>query len=266
MTRSGIGYRDKHRRALLEGAGPKPEILEIMAGHFFGNPGGIEALAGAFPLVFHEVGFSLGTAAPGPLDAPLVRRVRELVGIAKPLLVSDHVALTRSPAGVDLGHLCPIWYTPNALNHVAQRVAQLQDALGVGFAVENIAAPFVIEGGMSEPEFFTRLVEKTGCSVLLDLSNLAINAANFGFDATSRLHHYPLHAVRQVHLAGGSVEHSWRVDSHSAPVDAESYGLLSALRGLAPLEAIVIERDSNIPTLDELVAEAHAAKKRWEGS
>ncbi|MGK0359419.1 MAG: hypothetical protein ACI9U2_001721 [Bradymonadia bacterium] len=261
MTRAGIGYRTVHRAALLAGEAT-PAVLEVMPDHFFAQPDALVALAEICPLVMHDVGMSVGTA--GPDDADRVARIRGLIDIARPQWFSDHLCLSRGPDGTDLGHLGPLWYTESLLTRVVERVRRWQDALGVPIALENITAPFVIGGAdMTEPEFMHALVAATGCGVLLDLTNLWINAQNGGFDAFERLAEYPLDAVVQVHLAGGVAREDWWIDSHTQPVDAQSYAMLAALRGRAPVEFIVIERDDAIPSLPALLAEAAQAARIW---
>ena len=135
----------------------------------------------------------------------------------------------------------------------------ISDVLGVPVVVENIAAPLELPGAtMSEPEFFARLCERAGCGMLLDLTNLRCGA----YDARA----YPLAAVRQIHLAGGRRDRDARwIDSHDAPVDDRAYALLSEIaRARPPVQAIVIERDANLGTLDELAAEATRAARVWE--
>jgi uncharacterized protein (UPF0276 family) len=238
-----------------------------MASHFFADVAAIEPLAEAYPLVLHEVGMSIGTARAGHVDRATVGRVLELVTLARPKLLSEHLAMTRSPSGIDLGHLCPIWRTEAALAMLVDRVRAWQDVFGIPIALENIAAPFEIpDADMSESEFFSRLVDATGCGLLLDLTNLALDAKNFGFEAATRLSRYPLESVWQVHLAGGRRHGDWHLDSHSEPVDDVSYTLLEALRPRAPLQAIVIERDDNLPPLEDLVREARRARHVWEGT
>jgi uncharacterized protein len=261
---AGIGYRRLHREALLGGAGPR--LLEIVPDHFFAEPAAIEALADRYVLVFHDLGSSVATVGDSPGQKARLARLQLLVRLARPIVFSDHLALTRSPAGIDLGHLAPIWRTEEQLDRVVERVCWLQDALGVPLALENIAAPFEIPGGMSEPEFFTRLVQRSGCGLLLDATNLLLTARNQGYDVRQRLGEYPLEAVCQVHLAGGRLDAQglW-LDSHSEPVEEESFALLAELERCRPsLRAIVIERDEQLGELAPLVAEAERAARIWE--
>ncbi len=113
---AGIGYRRKHRDALLAPSGDHPAVLEIIPGHFFADPAALAPIAARYPVVFHEVGLSLGTAGPpSAVSRALIARIRALSDIARPAVLSDHVAITRSPGGIDLGHLCPLWYTRETL-------------------------------------------------------------------------------------------------------------------------------------------------------
>jgi uncharacterized protein (UPF0276 family) len=261
---AGIGYRHPYRETLLADRDSRL-VLEIIPDHFFADPAALEPIAAAYPIVFHEVGLSIGTADDGRPARAMIERIRALMVVAKPALVSDHLAITRSPSGVDLGHLCPIWYTREVLALIGDRIRAWQDELGVPIALENIAAPFVIpDGDMTEPELFCELVEATGCSMLLDLTNLLANAHNFGFDPKARLAEYPLEAVVQVHLAGGAMREGFWVDSHSEPVADASYDLLLRIRERATrLTTIIVERDERLPPLPELIAESRRAEVMW---
>jgi uncharacterized protein (UPF0276 family) len=263
-VKAGIGYRRAHRDALLAGQ-PRELVLEIVPDHFFADPDAIAPLAERYPIVFHDVGLSIATAGAAPRER--VQRIRELAARAKPLLFSDHLAITRGPSGIDLGHLAPVWLVPEVLDLVVDRVLGLQDTLGVPVALENISTPFTIPGGaMTEPEFFARLVERTGCGLLLDVTNVLVDSRNHGFDARARVREYPLAAVRQIHLAGGrrGSDRLW-VDSHDAPVEDASYALLGEVARARPdVVAIVVERDHHLESLDALVAEAERAKELWE--
>jgi uncharacterized protein (UPF0276 family) len=261
---AGIGYRRAHHAALLAGEGPP--VLEIMPDHFFADPDALAPLAQRYRLVFHDIGLSLGTVDDAASSRARLARIKPLVRDASPLLFTEHLALTRSPSGIDLGHLAPLWRTPELLDHVVDRVRAVEDVLGLPVALENIAAPFEIPGAFSEPEFFARLSERSGCGLLLDLTNLLHDARNAGQDPRARMREYPLEAVRQVHLAGGFRDRRgvW-IDSHSEPVEDEAFGLLAELRTAAPqLRCIIIERDHKLGALGQLVAEAKRAERAWE--
>ncbi|HEX2657865.1 MAG TPA: DUF692 domain-containing protein, partial [Polyangia bacterium] len=263
-AKGGIGYRRAHRAALL---GPEagPEILEIVPEHFFGAPDQLDALAERYPLVFHSVGLSVGTAVDDPVGDAMTRayleRIRALARRARPLYVSDHLAFTRSPSGTDLGHLCPLPLTEESYALVAARVRRWQDALELPLALENIAHPFVWPGDtVDEPTFFRRLADDTGCGLLLDVTNLLYDARNFGQDPRALLERYPLHAVRGLHLAGGArARDQFWIDSHDRPVDEDAFALLPALRGRAPIQAAIVERDARLPSVEALCAEARRA-------
>ncbi|MFN3202675.1 MAG: DUF692 family multinuclear iron-containing protein [Bradymonadia bacterium] len=266
---AGVGFRRRYRRPLLHrGPGPGCEVLEIIPEHFHGDPDALDALAEQFPLVFHGVGLSMGTPLEGPGGAALAERVDAMARLARrsaPRLVSDHLATTVSAPGRDLGHLGPVPLTETGLSVVSDRVKHLQDRVQAPVALEITAQPFVLPGStLSEGEFAHRLVEQTGCGLLMDLTNVLYNSRNFGYDAEAHLHSFPLHAVWQVHLAGGfQSADGWWVDSHTVEVADESYDLLKVLARRAPLMTIIIERDDHYPTVDVLIDEAARAEGLW---
>src|SRR5688572_20002306 len=119
---AGIGYRARYRAELLA-LETAPSVLEIVPDHFFAAPAEIEALAARFALVFHDVGLSLATIDRRDERARRrLRRLRDLVDRARPLVFSDHLALTRSQR-VDLGHLCPVWMTRRVLGELVDAVS-----------------------------------------------------------------------------------------------------------------------------------------------
>jgi uncharacterized protein (UPF0276 family) len=243
-----------------------------MPEHFFAAPFELEPLAARYPMVFHSVGLSIGTAAGDEAGDPVTRaalaRVRELARRARPLFVSDHLAFTRSPGGIDLGHLCPLPCTEETYALVAARVRAWQEILEAPIALENIAHPFRWPGDtMSEPELFRRLTADTGCGLLLDLTNLLYDARNFGGRPSDLLTQYPLDAVWGVHLAGGveGADRFWN-DTHDQAVDEEAYALLRQLAGRPALKTVVVERDGRLPSLGELCAEARRAAEIVRGA
>lgn len=252
--KAAISYRHRWRAELLATA-DGPDALEVVADHFFARADGLDALAARYPIVLHDVACSVATGGPTP---ERLRRLVEVARRSRAVAFSDHLAVTRSSDGIDLGHLCPPWYRPEVLDVVVDAVHRLQDALQIPVNLENIASAFdVPHAGQTEGEFWHALVERTGCGVLLDVTNVLLDARNRGTDPLERLNSLPLDAVAWVHLAGGRAEGAFWVDSHSSPVEEESYALLAAAQ-VRP-EGVIVEWDRHLPPLAEVIAEARRA-------
>jgi len=245
---AGIGYETPLRDDLLE-AIPElsPELLSIVPRQFFGCPGELDALAERWPLVMHCGGASVGTVGSPP--APWVAAVAELVSRARPLLLSERLAMTRSPDGLDLGHPAPLWLTDDQLDVATANIEHLQRALGVPVAIQNVPATFQLApADYEEPEFFAELTRRTRCGVHLDLDALVTTAHNFGEPAAARLDRYPLDRV-------------WLVAVGVAAGDEVS-SLLASLRGRAHVRGILVQGEGNA-RLDEQVTEARRARRIW---
>jgi uncharacterized protein (UPF0276 family) len=274
---AGLTYRPIHRETLLQD-GIGPDILEIAPEDFYAQPSELEALAERYRLAFHCIGLSVGTAVAHPLGDEVARsrleRLRALVRRVKPIYVSDHLAFTRAPNGIDLGQPCPLPYTNEAYDVVAVRVSAWQDRLEVPLLLENIAHPFFWHedttsagGAMSAGTFFDRLTRDTDCGLLLDVTSVLYDARNFRRAPSSLLHEFPLDEARAVHLAGGthsSRDHFW-TDTHDQPVEAESFALVSALRDRPKLQTVIIERHRRPPPLAELLSEGRRAVEILRG-
>jgi uncharacterized protein (UPF0276 family) len=213
----------------------------------------------AIPKVFHSLDFSLGSDEA--LDTPYLKDISSLAKQFRPMWASDHLAFTRVD-GVQLGHLSPIRLTKAAVRTVAGKIAIIQDELQIPFLIENIAYYYSIPGGdLTERELLERLVEETGCGLLLDLNNVAVNAANHGFDPYGYVREFPLYAVREIHIAGHRKRGDMYVDSHSDPVSELVWDLLRFVSGRLDAVNIILERDQEIPPFGELLRELAIARK-----
>ena len=268
-ARAGIGLRAPHHEALLA---ERPDVgwLEAHSENYFADGGAqieyLSQLREHYPLSLHGVGLSLGST--DELDREHLRRLKRLVDRVEPALVSEHVSWG-SVGGVHMNDLLPLPYTWEAVHHVARRVADVQDALGRQILLENVSSYLQYTvSELSEWDFLAALVRESGCALLLDVNNVYVSARNHGFDARDYLAGVPRGAVREIHLAGHTVNrHGDReilIDTHSTHVcDAvwELYDL--AMRDHGPVPTLV-EWDADLPALDVLVAEAHAADVRRE--
>ncbi len=237
-------------------------LLEIIADDVVGPAGqqDLLLLRAALPVLLHGIGLSLGSA--DGLDPARVDHFAELVELVKPPWVSEHIAFTRS-AGVDIGHLTPLPFTMEAIDTVARNVATLRAAApAVPILLENIAYTFIPPGQeMSEAEFVSGVIAACDCGLLLDLENVHANARNHGYDPIEYLEALPLDRAIEVHLAGGVEHDGIYADTHSRPVPEESWQLLEWLVPRTSLRAVIIERDNDLPPLEELLIEVNRASK-----
>jgi hypothetical protein len=109
---------------------------------------------------------------------------------------------------------------------------------------------------LEEADFVIAVLERADAKLLLDVNNIYVNARNFGFDPKAYIDKIPAGRVVQIHVAGHLVrDDGLRIDTHGEPVPNDVYELLEhALRRIGPVP-VLLERDNNIPALDELLTE-----------
>src|SRR5581483_584732 len=181
----GLGWRPElaalaARLADAPGAGLRfVEIVAETADH--GVPPALDALhAKGVAVVPHGVSLAIGGAEP-PSRASIDRLVKLQARFGSPF-VSEHLCFVRG-GGLESGHLLPVPRTRESLEIVVENIELVQAALPVPFVLENIAAFFEWpEDEMDEATFLARVVERTGCSLLVDVANLHANARNLGWD------------------------------------------------------------------------------------
>jgi uncharacterized protein (UPF0276 family) len=261
---AGIGLRSAHVAELLAGP-PAVPWLEVHSENYFAAGGAAhESLAkirAAYPLSFHGVGLSLGSA--DPLDRGHLRRLCELARRYEPMLVSEHLSWS-SIGGRFVNDLLPLPATREALEHMVLRVDEVQECLGREILVENVSSYLRLgESEMPEHCFLAEFVQRTGCGLLLDVNNLYVNQCNHGTSAAAFIRGLPQRVVREIHLAGHSVQDydgdRVVVDTHDTRVcDAvwSLYELAVARFGRVPT---LIEWDSALPALEVLIGEARHA-------
>ncbi len=259
----GVGHRTQHAEAIARAPGAA-DWFEIVSDNYLGVGGPrraqLEKLRAEHPVAMH--GVSLGIAGSGPLDAAYLSGLRELAGWLEPAFVSDHLCWT-ALGGFESHDLLPVAYTREVLAHVAARVSQVQEALGRRILLENPSAYVAFRAReLDEASFLAALCRETGCGVLLDVNNLVVNAANLGDDAARYLATLPDGAVGYMHLAGHAVLPDVRIDSHAAAVPSAVWQLFDSAARRFPEAGVIIERDDQIPSYEELVAEADEARRR----
>ncbi len=260
----GLGFRPPflsqlfyHRSAI--------DFLEITADHYFAPTASKDAeltlLGNNFPLIPHGLGMSLGSA--DGLDPDYLRHYVAIVERVKPPWCSEHIAFTRA-GGVDIGHLTPIPRTEAALRALRDNVARLQDHIQVPLILENITETLQYpDNEMGEGEFLCRVCDECDVGILLDVTNLYINSVNYRFDPVEMLHQIPSERIVQLHFVGAYVQDGWWVDGHNAPTQSEIWDLLEVVLDYADVKGVILERDEEIPPLEELLKELERARELY---
>jgi len=261
---SGIGYRREIKDAILA-AREQIDFVEVISDQYLDDRWLMELreLCEIFPVIPHGISLSVGSATGiNPDYIELIKRVSDITGSP---YYSEHLCMTRAP-GLEIGHLSPLALTERTLELAIGNVLAVQEALDKPLVLENVTYMFSIPGAeMTQAEFFEQLVEATGCGVLLDVTNVYINSTNHGFDAVEFLTSMPLESVVQIHLAGGYWAQEVLIDSHSEPVQEESWQLLEELVARTAVRAAIIEHDANFPeTLQPVLDQVARARSTIE--
>lgn len=260
---AGIGLRTKHYRDLIDQA---PDIgwIEVHPENYFG--GGVHrhflGLASEkYPLSLHAVGLSLG--APQEPEKEHLKQFKELIELYNPFLVSDHVSWSAS-GNAHLNDLLPLPYTEETLKNITHNINIVQDVFGRQILVENPSSymSFAIND-MSESAFLNAIVKETDCGLLLDVNNIFVQANNHKFDAYSYIDDLDDNIVQEIHVAG-HISHEVAgeeifIDTHNQFVKPEVWELYAyAVKKFGTVPTL-LEWDSKLPSLSELVSEAQKA-------
>jgi uncharacterized protein (UPF0276 family) len=265
LTRAGVGLRLPHLEEVVASR-PPAGWLEIHPENFVANAHATELLldlARDYSISVHTVGVSVGSAHG--IDRAHLLRVRRLVDLINPVLVSGHVAWSTHP-GEYLNDLLPLPYDEETLGVLVRHVDEVQDALGRPFLVENPSSYVgFARSTMNEAQFLTELARRTGCRLLCDVSNVHLSSHNMGYDARAYLDGLPADTIAELHLGGFAIEDDSSlgstviVDTHGSAIDdaaLELYGYAISRFGWKPT---LIEWDNDIPSFDALLQQAERA-------
>ena len=164
---------------------------------------------------FEHVSVHALKLSPGSPDAPAEQYLSALKAIAEEngaQSISDHLGFTRDgDNGVEMGHFAPVPMTEEALDNCSRNIELIMNYFDpVEFYLENIAYLFRLQGTLNEADFISRLLERTGTGLLLDVTNVYVNALNFNFDMYEFVEQVTSSAQRvQMHLARQDVQDEW---------------------------------------------------------
>jgi uncharacterized protein (UPF0276 family) len=253
---AGLGLRRSFIGAAAERPPAAVDFYEVAPENWIGVGGRFgrlfRAMTERHPFVCH--GLSLSIGSPAPLDIDFIRQVKQFLDEHDIRAYTEHLSYCS-----DDGHLydlMPIPFTPEAVRHVAQRVRQVQDMLERRIALENVSYYAAPGQQMAEIEFINAVLNEADCDLLLDVNNIYVNSINHGYNAVDFLNALPAERIVYCHIAGHYVEAlDLRVDTHGADVIEPVWALLAQAYARFGVFPTLLERDFNIPPLEQLAVE-----------
>ena len=212
-----------------------------------------------YPMVMHGVSLSVGSTEP--LNKKYLKDLKALCERIDPPWFSDHLCWT-GVHGKNMHDLLPLPYTKQSIDHVADNIKQIQDTMGKPMLIEHVSSYITYKDSvMSEWDFYRQIVEKADCGILLDVNNIFVSGFNHSFDPLDYLDNIPVERVCQIHLAGHFNRGDIIIDTHDHPIIDEVWELYGEALKRCGRVSTMIERDDNIPPLDELLQELNTAKQ-----
>jgi uncharacterized protein (UPF0276 family) len=210
----------------------------------------------------------LSVASPHGPDPKYLDALMEIAHENGAVAITDHLGFTHGArGGAGVGHVMAPPFTQVALDATCRNIEFLQRRFrGFQFYLENLAHFFEWKGEFDEIDFMIGLLQRTGCGLLLDITNAYANERNFGSNTGEFMRAVVPAASRlQMHLAGGYFDERWGryVDSHSEAIPEEVWSLyLEALAlGRGKVDAVFIERDWKFPREEGWRSEVHRARQ-----
>jgi uncharacterized protein (UPF0276 family) len=264
----GLSFRTEMAEAIY-GRLDEIDFLEVIVDTaFWGllHPDFYARTGGRLPVVAHGVNASLGSLdRPRVEDSYLEQVATEVARLGSPWL-GEHLAFTRAD-GVDAGQLLPLQRTEETIDFVAAKIRHMREAVGIPVLIENLAYYFEIPGAeMSEAEFVCGVLEAADCGLLLDVNNLYANGLNQDFDPIDFADRIPADRVVEIHVAGGEDVDGLYIDTHGHPVGEGVMALLEHVCRTKQPNAVVLEREKNLPEIGTVMDELVAIRAVWERS
>ena len=261
----GVGLRGPHVPDILQ-QDPAVPWFELLTDNHLCAGGALrfqaEAIAERYPVALHGVNLSLGGV--NPLDREYLGKVRGLARTIRARHISEHLAFT-AHNGIHSHDLLPLPWTEEALQHVSDRIMQVQDFLEQDILIENISTYLEYEHStLSEGHFLLELCTRTGCKLLLDINNVYVNAVNHGHDPDALLDAMPWTHVREVHLAGHEKRGGLLIDTHGGVVCDEVLNLFLHVALRIPNVPVLFEWDTSLPQWSVVWQEAQRISRAYQ--
>ncbi len=267
---AGLGLRRPLMGPLAETSDKVVDFMEVAPENWMGIGGSLgrqfRAFSERYPMLLH--GLSLNLGGPSTLDETFLYRLKNFIMDHQIPLYSEHL----SYCGDD-GHLydlMPIPFTEEAVYYVAARIHRVQEILEQRIAIENVSYYAAPGQEMSEIDFINAVIDEADCDLLLDVNNIYVNSINHGYHAEQFLRDLPGERIAYIHVAGHYVEDdNFLIDTHGAPINDPVWQLLESAYRHFGVQPTLLERDFNLPPVNELLNEVAIISKlqnKWSAN
>jgi len=264
---AGLGLRRTLMGSLAEANPAQISFMELAPENWIGVGGAfgkqLRYFTERYPFVSH--GLSLSIGSPSPLDMDFLSKLKVFLKNHNISTYTEHLSYCS-----DQGHLydlLPIPFTEEAVKYVAERIRIVQDTLEQKIAMENVSYYAAPGQQMQEIDFINAVLSEADCNLLLDVNNIYVNCINHQYDAEEYLKALPAERIVYLHVAGHYQEaEDLIVDTHGADVVDPVWQLLEKTYQHVGVVPTLLERDFNIPPLQELLLEIDtitAMQKKW---
>ena len=267
VTGAGIGLRRGMIDKLMANPPGDVDFMEVAPENWIHVGGSLAKklrfFTERYPFLIH--GLSLSIGAPSPLNETLLNDVKAFMKEHGIRFYSEHLSYTGDDG--QLYDLMPIPFTEEAVHYVAGRIRRAQDILEQRMAVENVSYYAPTDSTLSEADFTNAILQEADCDLLLDVNNIFVNSINHGYDAHEFMRAMPADRIRYFHVAGHYVEaEDLRIDTHGDAIADPVWDLLGDAYSLFGAVPTLLERDFNLPPVEELLGEVRRIKSMQDAA
>lgn len=262
----GVGLRPAHYDHFMDGHPSSVSWVEVISENFLNwktreTPAARNKLLKIrehLPVSLHGVSLSLGSA--DQVNPDYLKALAQLIDVIQPVSVSDHLCWT-GLNNTNTHDLLPLPYTEEAINHVVQKISLVQDKLKRVIAVENLSSYVEFNSSeMPEWEFLNAVAVRSGCKLILDVNNVYVSSVNHHFNPMTYLAAMKPELVEHLHLAGHTIKDGYLIDTHDKDISPEVFDLYRWCTKNIPGPKVMIERDGNIPSWEDMETELAKVK------
>lgn len=270
MKKLGLGLDFQHRNSYGK---PLPHILQSLSARLshvsivgLVTDGDVKSFSSmtSLPIVHHFTG--VAPAGVDGINMTALRRQSEITENLNALWCLEDIGIWNiGPYGIP--YFAPPVLCRSVLEQTVEGVRAIQQKSSVPFLAELPSCSFLV-GNIGLDRFFSELIARTGCGMVLDVSHVFSYALYRDEEPLEFLEALPLDSVIEIHVAGGSVhpQHGWRYrDTHVEPILDEIVTILeAAISKCRNLRAVTYEIGLGISLdlVDREISRLHAILDR----